>query len=240
MASLSRRQLLRTLATGSAALFTPALRFIAPARADSASTPTPVKPDDGYVFFTPAEIAFLDAAVARIIPADDLGPGAREAGVTLFLDRQMDGPYGRAERWYMQGPWQPGSEEQGYQLRLTPAQLYRSAIADIDAECRRSFRNRPFARLTPAQQDHMLHDLEAGKSQLAHVPGVLFFQLLVHNTVEGFFADPLYGGNRDFVGWKLIGFPGPRYNYVDFIEHYGQRYPYPTVGLLGRNGTRSA
>ena len=65
-----------------------------------------------------------------------------------------------------------------------------------------------------------------------------FFDMLWQNTKEGFFADPMYLGNRNFVGWKLIGFPGPRYNYVDEIEHYGERYALPTVGLLGRDRQR--
>src|SRR5581483_10183894 len=72
-------------------------------------------------FFTPDEAAFIDAAVARLIPADDLGPGAKEAGVTVFLDRQLAGPYGHAETWYMSGPWHDGTKSQGYQSRLNPA-----------------------------------------------------------------------------------------------------------------------
>jgi gluconate 2-dehydrogenase gamma chain len=61
--------------------------------------------------------------------------------------------------------------------------------------------------------------------------------MLWQNTGEGFFADPMYGGNRDFAGWKLVGFPGPRYNYVNEIEQYGKPYTLPTVGLMGRNGS---
>jgi gluconate 2-dehydrogenase gamma chain len=59
--------------------------------------------------------------------------------------------------------------------------------------------------------------------------------MLVQNTVEGFLADPLYGGNRDFIGWKLVGFPGPRYNYVEEIEQHGKRYDKPFVSIGGRD-----
>jgi gluconate 2-dehydrogenase gamma chain len=70
------------------------------------------------------------------------------------------------------------------------------------------------------------------------VPAKEFFKILWSNTQEGFLADPEYGGNRGFAGWKLIGFPGPRYNYVAEIEQYGKRYEEPTVGLLGRDPQR--
>jgi gluconate 2-dehydrogenase gamma chain len=79
--------------------------------------------------------------------------------------------------------------------------------------------------------------LEKGEIDLAGAPAKEFFSMLWQNTGEGFFADPIYGGNRDFAGWKLVGFPGPRYNYVNEIEQYGKPYTLPTVGLMGRNGT---
>lgn len=194
---------------------------------------SPAAPGPGYL--STEEKAFVDAAVARLIPADELGPGAKEAGVTHFIDRQLGGPYGAARTWYMQGPWREGSEEQGYQSRLSPAQLYRVAIQKVDAHCAQRFGGRPFAGLEPAAQDEILHGLESGKIALDGAPAKTFFDLLWQNTQEGFLADPLYGGNRGFAGWKLIGFPGPRYNYVAEIGRYGERYAQPTVGLMGRD-----
>jgi gluconate 2-dehydrogenase gamma chain len=184
-------------------------------------------------FFAAGEMDFIQAATARLIPADTLGPGADKAGVPTFLDLQLAGPYGRAERWYMQGPWPNGIDGQGYQLRFTPAQLYRQAIAGIDKHCQAQYRQ-PFAKLTTDQQDQVLHALEDGKVDLGDVPSKTFFNLLWQNTQEGFLADPAYGGNRDFAGWKLIGFPGPRYNYVREIGEYGKPYPQPCVSLIGR------
>jgi gluconate 2-dehydrogenase gamma chain len=186
-------------------------------------------------YFTTEERAFMDAAVARLIPADDLGPGAKEAGVTFFIDRQLSGAYGRAETWYMQGPWHEGSKQQGYQLKLTPAELYRTAMADVDSYCRKNFGNKSFTQLDAGTQDKVLKGLESGEANLERVPAKQFFDMLWENTRQGFLADPMYGGNRDFAGWKLIGFPGPRYNYVAEIDQYGKRYPLPPVGVLGRD-----
>jgi gluconate 2-dehydrogenase gamma chain len=186
------------------------------------------------VYLSSAEKSFVDAATQRLIPADALGGGADEAGITHFIDLQLAGAYGRAERWYMQGPWPPGTDQQGFQLKYTPAQIYREAIAGVDAHCQQQY-GKPFAQLASAQQDEVLHALEGGKVKLAHVPAKTFFALLWQNTQEGFLADPAYGGNRDFTGWKLIGFPGPRYNYVEEIEQFGQPYNQPFVSLVGRN-----
>jgi gluconate 2-dehydrogenase gamma chain len=231
----------------------------------------------GRLFFREPEAAFVDAAVSRLIPKDDLGPGALEANVTGFIDQQLAGPYGRADRWYMVGPWPkpeetiagqaadasaqgnkspaqqaeasaegtkgrgdheaPSKTGQGYQLKQTPAELYRDAIAAIDQHCQQQS-GKPFAQLSSDQQDDLLHQLEAGKVNLGELPGDTFFALLWQNTQEGFLADPVYEGNRDFVGWKLIGFPGPRYNYVQDIEKHGQRYDAPYVSLVGRDPNR--
>ncbi len=236
MEKITRRQLLlRTALTGSASLFGSLLGANA-ANAES----NPLLPDSPnpqtYSYFTQPEIAFLNAALARLIPTDDLGPGAHEAGGAYFIDQQMASPFGRAERWYMQGPWKEGTKEQGYQLKLTPAQLYRVGIRAIDAHCRSQFSGKTFAQLGAADQDKILHALEDGKIALEDAPAKDFFDMLWQNTHESYFADPMYGGNRNFAGWKLIGFPGPRYNYVDEIGKFGKPYRQPTVGLSGRAG----
>ncbi|MGA9422894.1 MAG: gluconate 2-dehydrogenase subunit 3 family protein [Rhodanobacteraceae bacterium] len=189
------------------------------------------------LFLTDEERRFVDAAVDRLIPGDDKEPGAKLAGVTTFIDRQLTGPWGQAQTWYMSGPWSKGTEQQGYQSKLSPAEMYRTAIRDIGTYCRKKF-HKPFDQLPPATQDDVLHGLEKGDIDLGDAPAKDFFDLLWQNTQEGFLADPMYGGNRDFAGWNLIGFPGPRYNYVEEIEQYGKRYALPTVGLFGRGRTR--
>jgi len=236
MPSLTRRELLKAAA-------------LLPAAAPIAFVPRTIPSNGGgapdyatphTTYLTQPEHDFVEAAVARIIPADELGPGAKEAGVAVFIDRQLAGPYGSAETWYMQGPWGKGTEEQGYQAKFTPAQLYRAAIPAIDDHAKRSHGGKRFAELDAGAQDDVLRALEKGEVKIPGDAGKDFFKMLVQNTTEGFLADPIYGGNRDFIGWKLVGFPGPRYNYVDEIEQFGRKYAMPFVGLAGRDsGTKA-
>ena len=205
-----------------------------PFKEGQANAPTAVDNLSGWTWFTDVEAAFITAVVARLIPADDLGPGAVEAGVPTFIDRQLAGPYGRGERWYMQGPWSAGAPTQGWQTRLTPAGLYRAGIKAVDAAVVRESRGGSFARLAAADQDAFLQRLEKGDVALDGVDAKAFFAQLLQNTLEGFWSDPIYGGNRDMAGWKLIGFPGARYDNTEFVSQHGQKYPLPPVGLKGR------
>lgn len=189
----------------------------------------------GYQFFSSAEAACIEAIVARLIPKDELGPGALEAGVATFMDRQLNGEFGRGSRWYMQGPWGPPQKTQGYQTRLTPAAIYRAALKSIDDLVGREGKAGTFAKLAPADQDDFLHRMEKGQVQLSGVDTTTFFDMLLQNTMEGFWSDPIYGGNRDMVGWKLIGFPGARYDNTGYVTQYGKPYPLPPVGLKGRS-----
>ncbi len=160
-----------------------------------------------YGYLSPQEVRFLDAAVERLIPTDELGPGARDAGVSCYIDRQLCGMWGTHGRNYRSGPWREGTPEQGFQSRLTPQEIYRIGIQEINRYCRGKY-DKYFEFLSPAQQDEVLHGLEQGAVDLVSLSGKLFFTLLWRNTEEGFFADPMYGGNRDKIGWKLLGFPG--------------------------------
>lgn len=234
---LNRRQILSAGALlGSAAAAGPAtartIKGEVPWQPGEADAPAPVEPGP-YLFFSPDEARFIEAAVARLIPTDETGPGATEAGVSHFLDSQLNGPYGRADRWYMLGPWRGGEESQGYQSRLTPAQLYRFAIAAIDAHLKET-KKKVFADLSPQDQDELLTALEGGKLDLQNVSGKVFFEQLLQNTIEGFFCDPIHGGNRGMVSWKMIGFPGARYDYREWVGRHGERVTLEPVGLQGR------
>lgn len=189
---------------------------------------------DGAHFLDPAERQCLDALVGRLIPADELGAGAREAGVVDFIDNQLAGPYGRGERWYMKGPFVEGLETQGYQSPHPPAGLYRTALAALDDHCSDHFDDRVFAELSPEEQDAILQQMEDGELELAEVSAATFFGILRENTIEGFFCDPVYGGNRDMAGWRLVGFPGTRYDYRDYLDHNGEPIAIEPVGLGGR------
>ena len=199
----------------------------------AADNPTPISVGP-YEFFSPQEVAWIDAAVSRLIPQDEHGPGAKELGVTVFLDRQLAGAYGRADRWYMAGPWAKGTDTQGYQSRMNPAQMYRAAIKSIDAYCLKTFQNKSFSQLGSDDQDKVLGELEEGKIKLEEIDAKAFFKQLLLNTQEGFFSDPLYGRNKDMAAWKMIGFPGARYDYRDYVKKHGERFPLPPVSLNGR------
>lgn len=76
--------------------------------------------------------------------------------------------------------------------------------------------------------------MEEGNLEIEGVSASSFFELILTNTIEGFFSDPIYGGNRDMLGWRLVGFPGARYDYRDYLDHDGRRLDIPPVGLAGR------
>jgi gluconate 2-dehydrogenase gamma chain len=187
-------------------------------------------------FLTPEERAFVDAASARLIPSDEDGPGAREADVLTFIDRQLAGHFGNGQRWYMHGPWPERLPTQGYQTHHTPAQLYRASIAAINDWCRANMGDRRFDELTEDEQDDVLTAVEDEEITAEDVPLGQFFELFHENVIEGFFADPIYGGNRDMVGWHYVGFPGARYDYRDYVHHNGAAIDLPPVSLAGRPG----
>lgn len=151
-------------------------------------------------FFTETEALMVAAAASRIFPTDDSGPGAREAGVAIFIDRQLAGPYGRDRFRYTQPPFEDATPELGYQGSATPRQIYRDGLKGLQG----------FHLLAPAAQDEALRRIES-----TH-----FFSLLRQNTIEGMFCDPMHGGNASMIGWQLIGFPGPRMSNFDDIEKY--------------------
>jgi gluconate 2-dehydrogenase gamma chain len=188
-----------------------------------------------WEFFTADEASMVEAIVDRLIPPDDRGPGGKDAGCAVFIDRQLAGPYGRAAGLYMQPPFLPGVKTQGYQMQDSPAQRYRTGLKAIDVYVKATFSGKTYGELPSAKQDEVLSDLEKGSIELAGMKGTDFFNLLLANAMEGFFADPIYGGNRDMVGWKLIGFPGARYDYRDWVEKHNEPYPLPPVGIMGRS-----
>ena len=205
--------------------------------ADAASTAAPVDAAPYQpAFFQQAEWAFVQAAVDRLIPRDDLGPGALDAGVPEFIDRQMQLPYGLGHLWYMQGPFVTDAPaELGYQLKLPPRDIYRLGIADVNAYCDKTF-GQVFSALDAPSRDKVLLGLEKATITLDAVPAKTFFGLLLENTREGFLSDPMYGGNKDMVGWKFAGFPGARADFLDWVDHPNEPYPLGPVSILGKRG----
>ena len=187
-------------------------------------------------YFTREEWIFLQAACARLIPSDENGPGALELGVPEFIDREMEGSFGHAANWYMQGPFASALPELGYQSSLTPRAVYRYGIAAVDAHCRRIFGNKSFSELPATEQDSVLTDLEKGALDFENVSGKSFFGFLLQNTKEGYLADPIHGGNKNMGSWKMIGFPGARADFLDWVDKYGARYPLSSVDIAGGKG----
>ena len=195
--------------------------------------PTPVTPGP-WTYFSPEEGATVEALVDRLIPPDPETPGGRDIGCAVFIDRQLAGGFGQAQGLYMRPPFQSGAPTQGLQSAATPAQVYRRALAALDAHCRAGFAGKRFADLANDQKDKLLVGMEKGEFQLDGESPAPFFRLLLQNTREGFFADPIYGGNRDMAAWRMIGFPGVRYDYRDWVERHNERYTLPPVGIGGR------
>jgi len=196
--------------------------------------PVPVRPGP-WLYFTADEAAALEAIVDRLIPPDDSGPGGKDGGCAVFIDRQLAGSFGNSSRLYMRAPFANGTPSQGPQSPIVPKERYRSSLAALDSYCKTTFAGKGFAALDQAQQDQVLSGLEKGGVKLAGADGKEFFELVLQNAMEGFFADPIYGGNRDMAGWKLIGFPGARYDYRDHVDKHNQTYPLPPVSILGRS-----
>lgn len=202
----------------------------ADARAMPASGAASGAGHDTYLFFNAPEVAFIEAAVQRLIPPDESGPSALEAGVPFFIDRQLHGAWGAGERLYRAGPWSPGSPTQGYQLPYTPAELYRTALRGVTADLQRQGLG-AFETLTGEQQDQYLTQMQEGRRDLGGVPSKVFFESLLAMTVEGYFCDPVYGGNRDMAAWRMIGFPGAYGSYYDLVDQYGVRFDEPPRSL---------
>lgn len=184
-------------------------------------------------YFNPDEWRFLLAACERLIPSDSNGPGAVEEDVPVFIDRQMATPYGHGGLWYMHPPFVPAVPELGYQSKLTPREIYRTGILSVNQHCQQRYQ-KPFADLDASQQEQILIALEKGELDSDNLSGKTFFNQLLQNTQEGYLADPLHGGNQSMASWKLIGFPGARADYTDWVNHPNQPYPLGPVSISSK------
>lgn len=198
-----------------------------------ADPPEAVRPGP-WQFFTHDEVTAIEAIVERLIPQDELGPGAKAAGCAVYIDRMLAGPFGDSRQLYMKPPFLKALPQQGPQSPIEPTSRYRSGLAALDTYCRANFGQKRFVELATEQQDTILRGLEDKTIELPNVDGQAFFEQILQHTLEGFFADPIYGGNREMLSWKLIGFPGARYDYRDFVKRHNERYPLPPVSILGR------
>jgi gluconate 2-dehydrogenase gamma chain len=193
----------------------------AQAAATSAAEPEPL------LTLTPTEHAFVAAAADTLIPADELSPSGSDCGIAVFIDRQLAGAYGSGARLYREGPFPKGKPELGYQLALNPREFFRAGIAAANDWTRKAY-GKDFDRLAEPQREAALKAMEAGKAEFPGFTSSMFFDALLQISMEGFFADPIYGGNRDKAAWKMVGYPGLPATYrEDFKKYLGKKYDKP-------------
>jgi gluconate 2-dehydrogenase gamma chain len=196
----------------------------------AAATSAPAPQAAGYEFLNLEEAAFVEALVDHMVPADHLSPKGTDLGINIYIDRALGGAWGKGDRLYMQGPWRQGVPNQGYQLPLTPAELYRAGIAATNAYCRKTF-GKAFDQIDAAQREQVLVGLATAKIAFADGPPVRAFWGTLYQTVqEGMFADPIYGGNRNKAGWKMLGFPGAIAVHREHVVQYRDK-PFPNEPL---------
>ena len=189
-------------------------------------------PANTYAYLNPDEAAFVEALVDHMVPADQYTPRGTELGLNTYIDRALAGGWGKGDRLYMQGPWKQGVPSQGYQLPLTPAELYRAGIAAANTFCVKTY-GKSFDKISESQREEFLLGLRAGKVAFENGPPArVFFATLYQNVMEGMFADPIYGGNRNKAGWKLIGFPGVIAVHYQNVEKYrDKKYSFDPVSI---------
>ena len=187
--TLSRRELLKRVGLVGAAAAVPA-RVLVPAAAMAPPEPlfpsqAGTLPREALETFTAVEAATIEAIVARLIPSDENGPGAREARAAHYIDRALGGTL------------------------ASSLEAYRSGLSATDSYARAS-KGAPFVQLSPQQQDAVLSDMEHNVARGFAPDASTFFNMVRAHTIQGTFSDPYYGGNANFVGWDLIGYPGIR------------------------------
>jgi gluconate 2-dehydrogenase gamma chain len=228
---IARRNFMLAAGTAVAAGLAPPAAAQSGAPAPAAPAGAPHAEPESWLVLTATEAAFIGAAVDTMIPADALSPSGSECGVALFIDRQLASAWGGGDKSYRSGPFHTGKPEQGYQLALTPREFFAAGIAAANAWSRATY-GKEFDRLGAAERVAALQAWESGKAAFDDFSAKGFFERLLTITMEGFFADPIYGGNRDKVAWKMIGFPGLPATYSNLIDEYhGKRYDAPPQSI---------
>jgi gluconate 2-dehydrogenase gamma chain len=195
-------------AAGAGAVATAVLVSESEARTESQSGVDPLAPAARQGAFLNADDAATVAAFTeRLMPGAPGKPGASDANVLNYIDLALAGAY---------------TDQQDF---------YRHGLAALEAHCRKAY-GETFAKLTPAQQDETIRALEERKAESFTWPSArAFFDILRTHTMEGMFADPVYGGNKDFAGWRLVGFPGVQLIYT--ANELESRQAFTTAPMAG-------
>jgi gluconate 2-dehydrogenase gamma chain len=228
--TIPRRNFLLGTGTVVAAGLAPPTETKAADRPPAEQAPASAEPEP-LLALSATEAAFVSAAADTMIPADELSPCGTDCGVVTYIDRQLAGAYGAGAKMYRSGPFRRGKPEQGYQLALTPREYFATGIAAANAWARATF-GKEFDRLSVADRVTALSAMEQGKAEFQNFSAREFFGRLHTIVMEGFFSDPMYGGNRNKVGWTMLGFPGLPATYADAVEAYfNKRYVAPPKSI---------
>jgi gluconate 2-dehydrogenase gamma chain len=224
--SIARRSFLKGAGAAGTAVATAlsgALATPAEAQSTAAAPKDASQPVEPLLILTATEAAFLGAAYDTFIPADKLSPSGTDCGLVAFIDRQLAGAWGSGAKLYRSGPFIKGTREQGYQLPLTPREFFVAGIKAANAWTRKTY-GKDFDRLSPAEREAALKTMDAGKAEFGELDAKQFFEMLLASAMEGFFADPIYGGNRDKVSWRMVGYPGLPATYASkALEYRGKK-----------------
>ncbi len=185
--------------------------------------------DQPFEFLSDPEARLLAALTDTLIPEDEF-PSASQAGVVDFIDLQLAGPYGAGEGLYLEGPFPEGAPSQGYQLPFTPAELVRRGLEGFGGA------EPGFTDADETGRGDTLMRLSEDEVNLGDIPAKAFFDEIHKLTNQGYFADPIYGGNLDYAGWRMVGFPGAHAYYLSFVDKHNVPYPQPPMGINHRPG----
>ncbi len=168
--------------------------------------------EEALVHFDVEQARLVQAMAARIMPSDEFGPGAVEAGVVYFIDEQLNGAWGHGDDFYMEPPFRNRAEgarpNQGYQTRLVPWEVYEFSIQWVDEYAQERYGS-GFLDLSPERQDEVLLAVQNNEpDNFRSIEPEEFFEMLRQNTLEGMYCDPTYDGNRGMAGWRMKEFPG--------------------------------
>jgi len=171
--------------------------------------------DHALEYFTDrADFDLLAEATERILPEDENGPGAIGLGVPYYIDHQLAGKWGINAKEYRQGPFYEGEPTQGYQTQLKYHEIYDLGIEALEKYSQSTFDD-GFRSLEGEQQDEVLEAFENDEADIPGIKSSFFFEILRTSTLEGAYADPLSGGNKDLQGWKMKEYPGVQMGYTE-------------------------
>jgi gluconate 2-dehydrogenase gamma chain len=175
-------------------------------------------PNAALMFFYPDEYQTTAAAAERIFPKDDLGPGAMELNAAIYIDHQLASQWGVNSREYRLGPYFTPEPTQGDQTLILRKDLFRLGLRGLDNYSNKKYKKK-FTELDGKEQDEVLIAFEKGEADpISGISTTKFFQLLRTLTIEGVYADPMYGGNKEMQGWKMKNYPGTRMSFVKEVK----------------------